>query len=98
MSPTLTKVRYLDEYRLELSFTDGQVRVLDFRDEILNRQGVWTPLRDRAFFRQAYIEPEFGTLAWPNGVDYCPDVLYSLALGRPVAPIGKKKKALAKPA
>jgi hypothetical protein len=30
------------------------------------------------------VEPEAGTIAWPNGVDFCPDVLYSFATGRPV--------------
>lgn len=36
-------------------------------------------------FRQVAVDPEAGTLVWPNGVDLCPDMLYSEATGRPIA-------------
>ena len=33
------------------------------------------PLRDPAYFAQVFVD-EFGAVAWPNGVDLCPDSLY----------------------
>ena len=34
------------------------------------------------FFKQVSVDREAGTLVWPNGVDFCPDVLYAEATGR----------------
>lgn len=57
---------------------------LDFRARIVGRGGVFTPLQDVEFFRQVSVDSEAGTLVWPNGVDFCPDVLYDEVTGRPV--------------
>ncbi|HEX8525078.1 MAG TPA: DUF2442 domain-containing protein [Tepidisphaeraceae bacterium] len=88
MSPLLIKVRPVVDYQLELTFDDGLVAVVDFAKDILDRHGVFEPLHDLGYFRQAYVHSESGTLTWPNDVDYCPDVLYSLASGKPIEGIG----------
>ena len=74
----------MGDYRLELSFTDGKTRELDFKQRIVGRGGVFQPLEDPEFFKQVQVDPEAGTIVWPNGVDFCPDVLYSLATGEPI--------------
>jgi len=84
MAPRVNHVRWLGDYRLELGFTDGVRKDVDFRDRIVGRGGVFRPLADIEFFRQVRLEPDAGTIVWPNGVDFCPDVLYSLATGRPI--------------
>jgi hypothetical protein len=40
---------------------------------------VFDALHDEAFFARVTIDPEAGTLAWPNGVDLDPDMLYEAA-------------------
>jgi len=30
------------------------------------------------------VDLEAGTLVWPNGVDFCPDVLYAEATGKSI--------------
>ena len=52
-----------------------------FARRILGRGGVFRPLEDPAFFKQVQVDPEAGTIVWPNGVDFCPDVLYAFATG-----------------
>ena len=84
MFPRIEKVRYLEGYRLELQFTDGTKGELDFRQRIVGRGGVFEPLEDLGFFKQVIVEPEAGTLVWPNEVDFCPDVLYSLVTGQAI--------------
>ncbi|HET9276330.1 MAG TPA: DUF2442 domain-containing protein [Gemmatimonadales bacterium] len=37
--------------------------------------------RDPAFFAQVRVDPESGTIAWPNDTDLDPDVLYEAAHG-----------------
>ncbi len=84
MFPRVKRVRHLGEYRLELIFTDGTKGELDLEERIVGRGGVFLPLKEIAFFRQVEVDPEAGTIAWPNGVDFCPDVLYSLVTGKPI--------------
>ncbi len=85
MLPRVTEARHLRDYLLEIRFTDGTVARLDFRRRILGRGGVFKPLENVEFFRQVAVDPEAGTLVWPNGVDFCPDVLYCEATGKSIA-------------
>jgi hypothetical protein len=83
MFPRVTEVHYITEYQLELRFSDGTVATLDFRTQVVGRGGVFGPLENVEFFKQAAVEG--GTLVWPNGVDFCPDVLYAEATGKSLA-------------
>ena len=69
---------------MELSFTDGTTGELDLEARVLGRGGVFSPLKDIVFFRKVRLDPEAGTIMWPNEVDFCPDVLYSLVTGKPI--------------
>ena len=84
MFPRVKQVRHVRDYRLELSFTDGATGELDFRERVVGRGGVFRELEDVGFFQQVQVDSEAGTIVWPNGVDFCPDVLYSLATGKPI--------------
>jgi hypothetical protein len=84
MFPRIRQVRHVHDHRLELGFTDGTTKELDFRKWITGRGGVFLDLEDVEFFKQVLVDPEAGTIVWPNGVDFCPDVLYSLATGQPI--------------
>jgi len=88
MSPRITNVCHLNDYRLELSFSDGTVAELDFRRRIVGRGGVFQPLASVDVFSQVAVDKEAGTLVWPNGVDLCPDVLYAEATGKTIAELG----------
>jgi hypothetical protein len=52
----------------------------------LSFQGVFEPLRDPAYFAQVRVDADLGTVAWPNGADLDPDVLYGRITGTPVLP------------
>jgi len=84
MLPRVKEVRHLRDYRLALTFADGTSKELDFKERIVGRGGVFGPLENVEFFRQVQVDSEAGTIVWPNGVDFCPDVLYSLATGKPI--------------
>ncbi len=47
-------------------------------------QGVFAPLRDPAYFARVRVNPDLGTICWPNDADWDPLVLYSLVTGRPI--------------
>lgn len=84
MTPKITQVTHAGDYRLELVFDDGLKSTVDFRQRVLTRGGIWSPLHNIAYFKQARIDPNLQTIIWPNGVDICPDVLYGLASGHPL--------------
>jgi hypothetical protein len=83
-SPRVIAVRPGDRYRLELTFDNGVSGAVDLEGWLVGEGGVMAPLADREFFRQVSVDEEAGTIRWPNGVDLCPDVLYSRATGIPV--------------
>lgn len=71
------------DYRLWLRFQDGTEGEIDLRPELTFR-GVFAPLRDPAYFAQVRVNPDLGTICWPNDADWDPLVLYSLLTRRPI--------------
>jgi plasmid maintenance system killer protein len=68
-------VEALDPFRVRLEFTDGSKREVDL--EIYLRGPVFEPIRnDPEVFRSIRVDPQLGTIVWPNGADVDPDVLY----------------------
>ena len=70
--------------KLELTFEDGLVAVVDMDSIVKSYTGVFAPLLDDNYFRLVTVDPELGTIVWPNGADVCPDTLYSHASGKSI--------------
>ena len=83
MYPRIKSAKHVNGYKIELAFTDGTVATVDFQGRIAGRGGVFAPLQNVEYFKQVSVDHEAGTVAWPNGVDFCPDVLYADATGKP---------------
>jgi hypothetical protein len=49
------------------------------------------PLRDPAYFARVQVDPEAGTIAWPNGVALAPEPLYEKTRHNPVEPAASKR-------
>lgn len=76
-------VTVLDDHKLRIRFQDGAEGDVDL-DALVRWEGVFEPLRDAARFAEVRVNPELGTICWPNGADLDPDVLYSVVTGRPI--------------
>jgi hypothetical protein len=72
MNPRVTNVRAKAGYRLEITFSNGEVGIYDCQP--LLGFGVFKELKDESYFRQARAAD--GTIVWPNEQDICPDTLY----------------------
>jgi hypothetical protein len=80
----VTDVRPLANRKLALTFADGLHAIVEMDRVIKRYAGVFSALMDDVYFRQVRVDPELGTVVWPNGADVCPDVLYSFASGKPI--------------
>lgn len=69
-------VRYLQDHRLRLRFNDGVTKDVDLKGELHGE--VFEPLREIEFFKKVRLNPETGTVEWPNGADFAPEFLYEL--------------------
>jgi hypothetical protein len=79
MFPRIASVRVVGDYVVELIFKDGSVGQVDLAPSIVGRGGVFEALNDPSVFGQVRVDPESGTIVFPNGVDLDPDVLYEEA-------------------
>ena len=79
----VVEVNPVGDHRLRLRFDDGVEGEIDLGPR-LEFHGVFAPLKDAAYFARVRVEPDGGTICWPNGADFDPVVLYSLVTGKPI--------------
>lgn len=61
-------------YTLSIAFGDGTEQRVDLRPVL---EGVlFGPLQDLTIFNGVRLDPEAGTLVWPNGADFDPTTLH----------------------
>ena len=70
----------LGGYRLRLRFEDGVEGELDV-SRLISFDGVFAPLKDPVEFARVEVDPDLGTVVWPNGADLDPYVLYAEVTG-----------------
>ena len=71
---SITAARAIGRHKLQLTFADGSSGVVDLSKQ--KWEGVFAPLADPEYFAQVSVDPELGTVGWPNGADMAPDALY----------------------
>ncbi len=72
MSPRVTAVEPMLDYKLRLTFDTREVRQFDVKPYL--DQGVFRQLQDPAQFQT--VRPFLGSIDWQGGQDFCPDTLY----------------------
>jgi Protein of unknown function (DUF2442) len=75
--PVVVGAAVVGDHILRLLFSDGMVGDVDFSAE--RWTGVLTPLNDSAYFAEVGVDPEAGTVVWPDGIDLAPEPLYEQA-------------------
>jgi hypothetical protein len=68
------ETRYVHDFTVWVKFEDGTEGEVDLTAELWGP--VFEPLRDVEYFRQVRVDPELGTIVWPNGADLAPEFLY----------------------
>jgi hypothetical protein len=72
----ITDAKYLDNYRILVSFNNGESKTVDLNKEMNGK--VYTPLRQLDYFKKFKIK--YNTIEWENGADYAPEYLYHIGV------------------
>ena len=83
----IVEARAAGGHRLYLRFEDGVDGEVDLGG-LVEFKGVFESLQDPEEVSKVRVDPETGTICWPNGADLDPDVLYAEISGKPVDPRG----------
>jgi len=71
---TVRRVKALDDFKLDLTFSDGKCKVYDMKPQIWGP--AFEPMKgNMTFFRKAFVR--MGTVAWPENIDIAPEELYA---------------------
>ena len=71
----VSKAKYIEGYKVHLTFTDGRCGEVDLREFICNdHRPIFIELKDDKIFHRFRLK--FNTLIWPNGADLAPEYLY----------------------
>lgn len=70
----ITAVQVEPDYRLGITYDDGEVIHADFRS-VVSRGGVFSPLADPDFFSLAALDTHGRAVAWPGELEFCADAL-----------------------
>jgi hypothetical protein len=69
-------------YRLKVRFNDGLEGIYPVEPE--RRGGVFLKLLDAKTFNAVRVNPDFGCVEWPGGIDLCPDMMHRAMTGSAV--------------
>ena len=73
LGPRVVEALPLDDYKIALTFTTGERRIFDARPLLSLK--AFASLSDNEVFD--CVSVAYGSLLWPNDIDYCPDTLYA---------------------
>lgn len=78
------KILSVEPYKLQLEFQNGEVKNIDLEAKLkewsASRESIFKELLEPAYFAKVKLDPELETVYWDNGIDFCPDVLYSMSI------------------
>ncbi|OGW28374.1 MAG: hypothetical protein A2X59_02535 [Nitrospirae bacterium GWC2_42_7] len=75
----IIEIKPLENFKVWLKFSDGVEGTIDLSD--IAGKGVFASFNDPKYFHAVFIDPATHTLAWPGGIDLCPDSLYTEITG-----------------
>lgn len=74
LQPRLTGVSAQDDYRLQLEYETGEIKIFDAMPYL---SGTWYgKLKDISYFRCVRMLPDGTGIEWPDGQDIAPHELY----------------------
>jgi hypothetical protein len=76
----IKNVKYMNEYKLKVLFSDGKTKIIDFKNWINEGGAYITHLRNIEYFKKVQLDEFNYTICWPNGADFSPEILYEIGI------------------
>jgi hypothetical protein len=73
----IVEVKVVKNYILYIRFENGLSGEVDI-SKIIPFEGVFSKLKEPAYFGTVRVDKDLGTIVWENGADLAPDYLYSI--------------------
>lgn len=73
MNPRVLEVKPGKDFSLLLTFSNGEKKKFDVKPYL--GIGMFKDLKDLSLFNS--VKPFLGSIQWANGLDLCPDTLYT---------------------
>lgn len=70
----IVEAKYLDDYRIEVVFSNGRKGIADLSEALQGE--VFEQLKDKSEFSKFCVDEELETLVWTNGADLAPEYIY----------------------
>lgn len=70
----VTHAKYLEGYKVEVSFNDGRKGIADLTDAL--RGAMFEPLKNKSLFSNLVVDEELETIVWSNSADLAPEYIY----------------------
>jgi hypothetical protein len=70
----VVNAKYVDSYRIEVTFNNGRKGIADFTGTL--KGPVFESLKDESEFRRFEVDKELETIVWANGADLAPEYVY----------------------
>jgi hypothetical protein len=80
----IVEVEICGPHSLIVRFSDGVHKQVDLTPLLTGP--VFRPLKDPSYFARVVVDPQAGTVVWPNGADLAPEALYDLPADDPEEP------------
>lgn len=79
----IKEIREVRPYRIKLKFNTGEIKEINLERNLKEWSktpgSIYKQLLDPDYFEKVKLNTEMETIYWDNGIDFCPDTLYSLA-------------------
>lgn len=87
----IKKIENVNPFELTLKFNTGETRKVNLYDKLMEWSKTpgskYKQLLDPEYFVTVKLDSEMESVYWENGIDFCPDTLYSwsVAVGKDVS-------------
>ncbi len=84
MLPRIEQILKIEPYKIFCGWNTNEIKCINFepiiKNNIKTKSSKYKLLLDKEYFAKAKVNKTWGTIYFPNGLDFDPDTLYSISI------------------